>query len=195
MNKFCKCRVRGSYTIEAALIFPLVLFIIISLIYLGFYLHDCGKVQAILDECQVKGKGLVTREVDLYSNLQSYSNYLDRGILYPIDNNFKYKESQISNYIYKTTRDKLFISNVSNVEAQVSLYKIELKVGLNFKFPFAILETFFAGSKETIIQTSGRIHNPTNFIRGFQVSHDLVKKVDLVNEVTNKLKKIVEKIK
>lgn len=195
MSKYKNTSVKGSYTIEASLIFPLVLYIIISLIYLGFYLHDIGKVQAIVDECQFRSKGYIAKEVDLTTGSISYSNYMGRSIFYPIDNNFKSKEGQIKNYINTKSKDKLFISSISNIEAKVSPYSIKLKVVLNFKFPFKSLETFFRGSEKSIIESREKLHNPTDFLRGFQVSYDLIEKVDVINKVTSKLNEIVGALK
>ena len=45
------------------------------------------------------------------------------------------------------------------------------------------------------IESNEKIHNPTEFIRGLQVSHDVAKKIDIVNKVTSKLKKIIGVIK
>lgn len=195
LNKIYKSNVKGSYTIEAALIFPCILFVIISLIYLGFYLHDYGKVQAILYESQTRGKGLIRNEVSMNSGVQSYQDYLDRTIFYPIDNDFKYKQNQISNFINKRCKDKLLISELSNVDVKVSSSNIKLSVGINFQFPFGILKIFFNGSEGVVIENSEKIHNPADFIRGYQVSYDLVKRIDVVNNVTNKLKEVIEGIK
>ena len=79
MEKVYRKRVEGSYTVEAALIFPFILYIIIALIYLGFYLHDYGKMQAIIHEGQIRGKGLITNEIDINTGALSYNDYLRKN--------------------------------------------------------------------------------------------------------------------
>ena len=150
MNKIYKIRVKGNYTLEAALLFPLVIFVIIGIIYLGFYLHDLGKVQAIVDESQIRSKGLVRSEVNINTGILSYSNYLDRTIFYPIDNNLKAKENQIKNYIKTRSKKQLFISKVSIINVKLTPSKSNIRVNLDFTFPFSSIETLFIDRKSVV---------------------------------------------
>ncbi len=186
-----KITCKGSYTIEAALIFPLILYIIIALVYLGFYLHDFGKVQAVVHESQTRGKGLVRNEVNINSGLLSYSDYLDRTIFYPIDNDFNKKESQIAEFIYKRCQDKLLISKINDIEAKVGIFDINLKIIMEVKFPFKIIEKLFNREGNIVIESKEEIHNPTTYIRGYEVSYNFVKKIDVVNKVVTGLKKLI----
>lgn len=47
---------KGSFSVEAALILPLIICIIFGFISLGLYLHDCICIQAIIDKCGVKAQ-------------------------------------------------------------------------------------------------------------------------------------------
>lgn len=186
--------VKGSYTVEATLIFPFVILIIISFVYLGFYLHDLGKVNTIVDEAQIRSKALVRNEVNPYSGIQSYSKYIGKSIFYPIDNDFKRKESQISNYIYEKSADKLFISKVNNVNVDVGAFNIKIEVNIDFTFPFQLLEIFFIGRQNVVIHNEETIHNPMDFIRAWEVSHRVSSQID-ISQIVGNLKKKIENLK
>lgn len=195
MERVYKKRVKGSYTVEAALIFPFILYIIIALIYLGFYLHDYGKIQAIIHEGQIRGKGLVINEVDMNTGVLSYDDYLNRTVFYPVDNDFDNKELKIKSFIYSYSHEKLLISKIIDIKVRVKASKITITVNMKINFPFNSLERFFLESGNIVIESKEKNTQPADFIRGFQVSADVGEKIDIVNQVINKLKKAFEILK
>ncbi len=46
-NKIVKRNFKGSYTIEAALIMPIIFIVLAGIIYISFYLHDIVWIQGI----------------------------------------------------------------------------------------------------------------------------------------------------
>ena len=44
---------KGSYTVEAALVFPIILFVLAALLILAFYVHDRGILQGLAKEDQI----------------------------------------------------------------------------------------------------------------------------------------------
>ncbi len=195
MEKVYRKRVEGSYTVEAALIFPFILYIIIALIYLGFYLHDYGKMQAIIHEGQIRGKGLVINETDMNTGVLSYDNYLKRTVFYPVDNDFESKEEKIKNFIYSKGHDNLLAAKIIDIDVEVRDSSITIIVKMEIKFPIRILESFFLGSENMIIKSEEHNTQPTDFIRIYQVSVDIGEKIDFVNQIINKLKKAVNILK
>ena len=51
---------KGSYTVEAALVFPIILFVLAALLILAFYVHDCGILQGFACETAVAGSNYIT---------------------------------------------------------------------------------------------------------------------------------------
>ena len=51
---------KGSYTVEAALVFPIILFVLAALLILAFYVHDRGILQGIACETAVAGSNYIT---------------------------------------------------------------------------------------------------------------------------------------
>lgn len=53
---------KGSYTVEAALVLPVVLFVLSALMILAFYVHDRGILQSLACETAVTGNNYITEE-------------------------------------------------------------------------------------------------------------------------------------
>ena len=51
---------KGSYTVEAALVFPIILFVLAALLILAFYVHDRGILQSLACETAVAGSNYIT---------------------------------------------------------------------------------------------------------------------------------------
>ena len=51
---------KGSYTVEAALVFPIILFVLAALLILAFYVHDRGILQGLACETAVAGGNYIT---------------------------------------------------------------------------------------------------------------------------------------
>ena len=64
MNDKMKHICNGSYTVEAAFIMPLILFVIIALCYLSFYMHDKIIIQSLADDAGYKVSGYKKHESD-----------------------------------------------------------------------------------------------------------------------------------
>ena len=48
-NRSLNKKIKGSITVEAAFIMPLIILVIFSIVYLSFYLHDYCKLQGTVD--------------------------------------------------------------------------------------------------------------------------------------------------
>ncbi|MCR5775602.1 MAG: pilus assembly protein [Lachnospiraceae bacterium] len=50
-----KIRLKGSYTVEAALIFPFIMGVIVFIIFISFYLHDRAVMESCAYQAALKG--------------------------------------------------------------------------------------------------------------------------------------------
>ena len=60
-------KAKASFTIEAVFIMPIVLFTVVSIIYISFYLHDYCRMQGITDMVLHKAAMNLKHEADIYS--------------------------------------------------------------------------------------------------------------------------------
>ena len=67
---------KASYTIEAALIFPFILTVIVLIIYTGFYLHDRAVLDAICFEAALRGSEVRLEDADIYAVTRNMTELL-----------------------------------------------------------------------------------------------------------------------
>ncbi len=189
-----KKTVRGNYTVEAALIFPTILFIIIGLIYLGFYLHDQNRMEAVIHETLLRGRNLMRNEADIQTGLIDYETYYNRGILYSLQDNTDEKKQEIYNYIRTQLNHGLFIAEINSIDVEVSHTNIEIEVRAEMLLPFLGLRPLFAGSKTAVTgKDSVAVQNNTEFIRIFDIFSGVADKIPVIDETLKKLQQILNK--
>lgn len=167
---------KGSFTLEAALIFPTILFIIFSIIYLCFYMHDKVTMEGAINNALLQGRNLVKYEIDMDTNEQNTTKYLNKNRVIPeIDNLLE--EKKISAYLHKDLQKGLFIASVTGVDAKVSKDDVIVTVNGYMKIPFLEVSKFFE-NKGLIFKFEHniKIHQTMNDIRIFDIGIDLITK-------------------
>lgn len=188
--------VSGSYTIEAALIFPLILLIITALIYLGFYLHDQDRLEAVINETLLTGRNLVRNEAQMDTGFIDYEAYNKRGILYSLQDNLQEKREEIYNYLQLQLNKGFFIADIRSIDVTVSHTDIKLIVKADMVLPFVGLLPFFSGSKTVFIGSNqAAIGSNTEFLRVFDIFSGVAENMPLINDNLMKLQQIFNKLK
>lgn len=137
---------KGSYTIEATLIVPIVLLIIISIIYYSFYLHD----SLIMKSC---GYGFVLDN----------ENYADIS------------ESELSEKARKLLDDRTILAQNISADVKLKNNGMEIYYSGNFSFPFIGLRKILENSISEINRsTKVKSISKSDFIRGSKVAKDLL---------------------
>lgn len=77
------CRVKGSVTIEATVVLPMILFVVVFLIYSCFYLHDDMVIQEATHEIAIYGTTLDYRDTKKMKALmkEKYENAINGRLL------------------------------------------------------------------------------------------------------------------
>ncbi len=189
-----KNTVKGSYTVEAALVFPTVLFIIIGLIYFGFYMHDQNKIEAVINETLLKSRYLIQNETDMGTGLIDYGAYYKRGILYSLQDNLQEKKQGIYNYLKTRLNNGLFIAGISLIEVKVSHSNISIEIKAEMELPFLGLRPLFAGNSTVTGKNSVSVQNNTEFIRIFDIFSGVADKIPAIDETLKKLRQILDKL-
>ncbi len=103
MKKSLKCNLKGSFTVEASFIVPMILFLIMACIFTIFYYHDKNILIGVAYETSVVGSTL-SREV----------NGVDA--------------EKIESLAYERIQGKCIFLNHSRVEAEVSEEELQVSV-------------------------------------------------------------------
>ena len=76
-----KKNLSASYTIEAALVFPLIMGVIVFLIYISFFLHDRAVMKSCAYQAALKASLIRTSSSDMEQEARKAANYNIDGLL------------------------------------------------------------------------------------------------------------------
>ena len=137
---------KGSYTIEAALLTPFFVGIVILVIYLGMYFYDVSALQAMAEQSAQKAAA---------------------------NQNAKRKAAadEVKRDIQKNSRGSLFFARNVQVEVSVSGSETRTVVSGNMKIPAFYIINKLVNRNDWKIKLSARasITNPVEFIRKVRV--------------------------
>lgn len=115
-------RFKGSLTVEAALVFPMVIFAVIALIFIIIYLHDATCLKTIVNETAEKMKMDINKQVSLEGNILSPTKKLSNGLYWRFNKeNHIYIEQKVSKYIKKEVEEQLILNEHDNVVISTSI--------------------------------------------------------------------------
>lgn len=169
-------KVKGSFTLEAALLFPTVLFVIFAIIYLCFYMHDKVTMEGVINDTLLRGRNLIKYEMDIDTCKQNTTRYLNKNRVIP-ENDDLPNANKLKVYLQRELHRGLFIANVTEVDAMVSKNDVTVIVNGYMKIPFIGVSKFFENSGLIFkYEQNAKIHQTMNDIRIFGIGIDLITK-------------------
>lgn len=181
-----KTKVNGSYTVEVAFLMPIVLFVIIGLLYLGFYLHDKSRVQSIMNDALTNSRSLIQYEAGMNTGSIDYVAYRDRDIWYPYFNDFKEKEASIIAYVTNQFEKGLFLTKLEDAEVTIDTFNITINASIRMEFPFVEIQKLLVnGSQENTVFYTNNTRSSAEFIRTYNTFLGVAEKTELVQELLN----------
>ncbi|PKM51279.1 MAG: hypothetical protein CVV02_07940 [Firmicutes bacterium HGW-Firmicutes-7] len=187
--------VKGSFTVEASLIFPVISFVLIAIIYIAIYSHEKVCLQSIANGAE--------DEVQSFLEDTLYDLRLERG-LYEDLNYEGGIEEHIKTYVNNTVEKTLIITNKEslNIETNITPHmgykKIDITISKDFLTPFSFIKDLMKGKDISIIKievhSSSKLYQPTNTIRMIDILDDLTNDIAATKELKKKYEEILIKI-
>ncbi|NLK28226.1 MAG: pilus assembly protein [Clostridiales bacterium] len=179
-------KLRGSFTVEAALVMPMVILIIFSIFYLTFYLHDRNRIQSSIDRALYRAGFMTKHKSNMFTGEIYYENINDRTVLYSLVGDTGEIENDIRRYVQDSLSSGLFLSKVREVEVEVGKFSItiQIKVQTDDRIP---LMKFFQPKGYERMKSKFQVHDPAEAIRISEVILDTGGKVKGVKELKEKL--------
>lgn len=188
--------VRGSYTVEAALLLPCILMFLIALLYLGFYMHDKARIQSVIAEVQTRGRILIRCGSHMNTGIMDYEQYNKRGIFYFLNQDLNQEREEIEAYLKDKTSRGLFIARITNTDIKVSQSRIKIEITADMEFPFMDVQKLFVnGGMNVQLENTVDLQNQIEFIRVFDIFSEAASRSEAGNKALTKLQEILKGIR
>lgn len=181
-----KTRTNASFTVEMAVIMPVVLYTILTLIFLSYNLHDRCKIQAAADKALHKASIYMKHKSDLAAGEIKYENINDRGILYLITGITQDEQNEIEEFLYRELESGLLCTNITYVGVKTSIFNAELEISGRSRLP----ATHFMGflKRDINVRAEGPVHDPAEAIRISEVILETGEKIKGINKLIEKIR-------
>lgn len=183
---------KGSITVEASFIMPIVIFTIIALIYMAFYAQDINRIQSSTDISLHKASFALKHSSDLVTGRVFYENIGDRGVFFALLDNSAQKEEAIKKLMERYLSGKLYMLKEFRVKIVTTNSKLTVVLIAKGTIPLPILKEVFQPYSEIIIYEEYIVHNPAETLRSMEVILDTGLKIKGVNALQKKLKELLK---
>lgn len=184
-----KRHVRGSLTLEAAFVMPIILYSIFALIYLGFYLHDYCKIQGLVDRTLYKAGAVLQKGMDPESGALPYEQHREEGIFETITGSKERKET-LYIYLERELSKGLFLSKVREITINTGYTTVSAIVLVETKVSLPGIQPLFRKLSKVEIKEEEILHNPAESIRKYEVILETASEI----KGADQLKKTIEDI-
>lgn len=186
-----KQKLRGSFTVEAALLLPMILFILFSMVCLSFYLHDRSRMEGILDEVLHKGAITAKHEADMRTGKVEYENIGNRGVFYLLTGDTEQQEKELEDYLQEILEQGFFLTEITDIQVEVNRLTIRIALEGEFEVPMKGILEFFHPDRKITVEAERWIHDPSEFIRISEVVLDTGSRIKGFEELKGRIDKIL----
>lgn len=177
---------KGSYTVEAAIIFPFIIFIICAIMYLGLYMHDKVLLQCAVDKLILNADSMTKHILNEDSSI-NYKKINNRDILRSICGDFSIESEMLEKYIME--RLDLYIIKIDTIDIKINNSKVYINIIYRLNIPIHVNRYF--NTRTIYLELTGNIQNPSEFLRIFSVLEEEGSQIKGIEEVINKLRKYI----
>lgn len=125
-----KGKEKGMLTVEAAILVPIIFFLIMAMFYIALYYLDEAKVYGSCDEAMEFASQSVGRSKDLTVGSFSMAKR-NNGSLYQI--NYTRERKELEQLIQEKLKGRLLLLSLRKVKVSINEYQIQLQIKLQGK--------------------------------------------------------------
>ena len=184
--------IRGSITVEISMIFPIVMYVIFSIIYAAMYLHDYLAIKQTINEIALECNTAAKYPMESDGEHISYSHLNDRGVFFFIDNDYSNENEIYSRRLTDALENQLLITKIAQPKVDITCTKISVSVECNVKIPIAAVSLLLGENRMNYKEISkDEVFYPTDFVRKFTVLSSLAEGTEIGEESIKKLRDII----
>ncbi|GMQ58497.1 hypothetical protein AN1V17_28920 [Vallitalea sediminicola] len=187
-------KLKGSLTVEASLVFPIVFFAVLCLIYIGIYLHDVTCMKAIVNETANRYELAYSNKID-FDTGKALSNdgRLNRGLYWRLtdDNSLgqnvkKYITNQIERHLILKDDNINIHTKVTNT---ILKKKITITVNKDFNTPINLINKILSINERQLtmcVSSKVVIKDQAELIRNVDLLDDISDYIPSISKAKNK---------
>ena len=188
-----KKELTASFTVEAAMVMPIVLFVVIALLYMSFYLHDLCVIRSISDQmvselCHIKESG-VGRSVKESGTESWVSENLSMLGVHLSDED----KSLIYSIMEDSLKGKLFLFSYEGCGVNVSFQRVTLQVETKISLLSGTVQGFLPSSEIRTV-SYGTVHQPSVSVRAEKLVFSEFERTKVFDNIQSLLSKVREYI-
>lgn len=181
-------KVHAMFTIEALLVMPVVLFSVISVIYISFYLYDYCRIQGVSDLLLHKAALNLKHEADIETGEVFYENMEKKRLSYKAVSDSE--KDNMEKLLMAKLSEGLLAAKITDIEISLNFSKIAVSVEGEFRVPIKGVAQMLFFKKVFKVTGERQLHNPADTVRISEVVLKLGSRIKGTDEV----RKILESI-
>ena len=182
----------GSITVEMSMVFPIVMYVIFSIIYAGMYLRDYVVIHQAIDEIVLECNTAAKYPMESDGEHISYSHINDRGVFFIIDSDYSNENNIYSQHLLDSLKNSLLITEIEQPNLNITNSKITASISCIVKIPFKSVRILLGEKRLNYNQKSEvEFFYPAEFVRKFTVLSNLAEGTKIGDEGIKKLRDII----
>lgn len=187
---------KASITVEAVFVVPIVFFVILSILYLTFYLHDRCVIQSALNEMLNESENALLHPCIQNTEQTDYENINGYGALFPIrtnalaEQNKKVMEENVKETFMKKLEGRLWAGRIDGVNAALDWKKESASVSWSMPLPFSILPYFQGIGQKYELERGFSVACPAEYVRVFDSIHEVLGGIEGYRNVEERIAKL-----
>lgn len=183
-------RLSGRLTLEAALVMPMVFFVIIVMLYLSFYLYDLARIQVGIDRIHSRAMYSMNHETDWMTGQIKYEHINNRGILYPLSG-YKQEEIELESLLHQELENTLIVK-ITDAQVAINLLDIKIVVEGYVQIPLDRFLSKFKGKRQVRYEIEVPLHQPAQFLWMSDVVIETGSKIKGMEQIKEWLEKVLK---
>lgn len=172
-------KLKGSFTVEASFVFPLILFVLITLLFIALYMHEITCLQAIAHRVSACAQ-VVLEDTNKENCQQVISEEVERLAKRDL--------------ILKQGRVKV----VCQITQGLVSSHLDLNIQKEFMTPFKAVNQLMNSSRKSSLQmevrSSTQLIDPTHIIRGIDFIDDVSSEITVTKKLKEKYSDIIDQL-
>lgn len=180
-------RSKGSFTVEAALVMPVIFMVIFSLMYMSLILHDKVVLQSVAEEALVRCNQICQKPSDIMSSQIYYNRLLDVSLLG--SEKEKHKD-EVAYYIQQALKRTLVLCEMGSMNIVIEEDYCQVEITADSKIHLPMVLKAVGKNTQIKVEEERKYHNPGNFARQTEAIMGTVEQIKGMDRILEFLQKV-----